>query len=149
MADTRRKGQGPAAKRPPPKFSIKVGHLDIEVVGWTDHEADSNDADGMYDPKAEKIFIRQSATPVEQLRIFLHEINHCIWDTWGMDDYGPINQEGVCHRMSLGLVNVLRDNPGLLGVIQKVLEGGHGFFPATVARSTCKAAPGRLRSSHD
>ena len=117
----------PRMPAPAPAFRLSVGHLDIQVFPWGDAEADSEDADGIYDVSKDAIYIRASRSPSEQLRILLHEILHVIWDTWGMGE-AALTEEETCSKLDLGLVNVFKDNPHLIDLMAAVFKDGKGIF---------------------
>lgn len=107
--------------------TLRVGHLDVSVIPWSDRDADCSEANGLYHAASDTIFIRESLSPIEQARVLLHEVFHCIWTTWGMDDMAIPSEESVCHRFSLGLTSVLRSNPSLVHLLSEALYDGKGF----------------------
>lgn len=118
MAARARSARNAAVAKPGPMpFTLRIGHLQITIHPWGDREADREDADGIYYPSKDAIYIRANRAPAEQVRILIHEVLHVIYDTWGIGD-DALEEEAVCGRLDLGLVNVLQNNPHLLDILR-------------------------------
>lgn len=89
--------------------SIRVGPYDIRIEPVDDLDGDW----GIYDPS--KLLIQLERGCPDRFRLVdtvIHEINHAIWTTYGLQDSNC--EEQVTTALATGWTQVYRDNPALL-----------------------------------
>lgn len=104
----------------PKPFRLKVGYLDIQVVPLREAARKALNCEGYYNPETREIGVRLKTNPAEQIRILLHEIIHCCFDSGGWEDV-PLSEEIICNLLDRALTQVHQDNPQLLGIIGRAL----------------------------
>jgi len=97
---------------------IRILALDFKIEDWHPHEACTKF--GEFKPLASLIKVDFSTEKISALDTLLHEINHAIYWTYGMDDEDK--EERVVSIMSSAWVQVYRDNPWLLEFIKDSLK---------------------------
>lgn len=95
--------------------SIRVGPCDIKLVVAPDH---SSSAWGYYEAGKHQIVLFDSMCDTQKVvEVVIHETAHAIYDLYKMQDGDQ--EERVVATMSIGWVQVYRDNPWLTKWIGK------------------------------
>ena len=102
---------------------IKVGYADYTVASLAPGVADVADIYGYCDPHTLTIYVRPDCSPQEQGCTLIHELIHAAFDVFRLPKTG-MTEEDVASRLEVPLATIFRDNPKLLGVIQKALSEG-------------------------
>lgn len=90
-------------------MSIKVGPYDYQVE-YVDSFPDGRWGETEHHTLTIRLAIDQAAG--QERDTVLHELLHAVWSS--MDIGKPKSEEKVVHRLSTGLLAVLRDNPDLV-----------------------------------
>lgn len=95
---------------------IKIGSSIYNVILTKDKlEVDGNECFGYIDYNFHKIFLNEEIQDRQGLeQTFLHEILHGIFNEIGLQD----KSEDEVDRISIGLLQVIRDNPYLFSILQ-------------------------------
>lgn len=107
----------------PKTARIGPANYDVELVeDGVFVDGDPNPKMGMCHPNGEliKLSVKYMASPVALVSLFIHEALHGIWHNQGLKP--KAKEEEVVQAMEIGLVQLLRDNPGLIDWIKKGLK---------------------------
>ncbi len=91
---------------------IKVSGFTIAIEEWESSEAAAQGKYGMFSPHQLKIQVDTSIDPQIVAETLLHEVLHAIF--WANIIDTTLDEEPVVEKTSLGLFQVLRDNPNLI-----------------------------------
>ena len=101
-------------------MKLKIGHRTFRVEpfepdGIGDHPA------GYVKNRTGVIGVDRTDPPDEQADTLVHEILHVIWNQASLPDAAP--EEAAVTHLAHGICQVLRDNPDLIVILVKGLEG--------------------------
>ena len=100
---------------------VKIGFMDVAVVETT--AMDDEYQYGEYDSKTNTIKISPELSDLDKINTLLHEIIHAILFERGVTAEGGMfddkekDEEFLVNTLSNGLIQVLRDNPKILYVL--------------------------------
>ena len=100
---------------------VKVACFDVALSPWTAHEGAVERRYGAFTALALKIEVDLTVHPTKVVDTLLHELGHAIWWAYGIEDEDK--EERVVATLATAWTQVYRDNPELLGWIQKMLRG--------------------------
>lgn len=103
-----------------PPSTIRVCGYDIVVKNMSREIADAEGCFGIYTHGKQEIKIDFSVSNERVIDTLIHEINHAIWNIFGLDD--EEDEEKSVNTLSLGLMQVFRDNPKLYKYIGEMLN---------------------------
>jgi hypothetical protein len=103
----------------PEPFIVRVGFMDVPV--FMDHEANGNEARGMYYPHENKIKLDTTLVPQEQAEVLIHEVLHAIWADRVIGD--KATEEKAVVNLAKGIALLVRDNPNFFDTIKAALNG--------------------------
>lgn len=95
--------------------SIKIGWITYKIEKWHSAEAKGADRYGESNPISRVIRIDTSYSPQQTAETLLHEILHCVFCVWNIEDEDK--EERTVSAVSSGLATVWRDNPAVFSFI--------------------------------
>lgn len=104
-------------------MKVKVGACDVEVLAMSPPLADAETACGTYNPRRKAIHIEAERTSADQAEILMHELLHAGFDCFALPK-SRLTEEMVCTSLAPVLATIIRDNPGLLGLLHQALCNG-------------------------
>lgn len=118
----------PPSKKQPEPIKVRIGSIDytVESIGRQDFESEY--VYGQVYFRDAVISIADDLSPPIWASTLLHEIFHCLFREWVGNSVWLIEdnkdtEEELVDRLSLGLCQVIRDNPALMDTITTMLDG--------------------------
>jgi len=102
-------------------ITVKVAAFDIKVVEWPVHSAHSSGRFAEFSCQEQLIRIDTSVSKFKVADSLLHEINHAIYWAYGIEDSDK--EERIVGTFATAWIQIYRDSPGLLPLIQEILFG--------------------------
>ena len=99
---------------------VKVGAWDYTIEVWASKEADSHGKYGETFNDLKKIRVDTSYGPRQVATTLLHEILHCVYCRWRIEE--KFDEEQTVVRFAEGLAAVWRDNPAVMAWIGQRLS---------------------------
>ncbi|WP_458098596.1 hypothetical protein [Roseomonas sp. WA12] len=121
-------------------MKIRIGPFDYAVSPADVVAARENDYDGQIHRGRLTIVVDPTIAPQRQAEVLLHEVLHGVWFSQGIPGSDE-EEERAVNGLGLGLLQVLRDNPALLGALQAGLAGASIFAPPTPLRTSQPKPP--------
>ncbi len=102
-----------------PFKSIRVGPFDIAITQLTGEERDK--CLGMFSEHQMQIMVRETfASEQQEAETLLHEVIHSAFAVMGIQDKDP--HERTVSALSVGLAQIIRDNPDLIDWLKEKLR---------------------------
>lgn len=101
--------------------SIKVGHLEIEVISINQKEADSIGADGLFSYRHATMRINVDQHPSQVIETVLHECLHALWSVAAFNSKDE--EEDHVTRLAPLLLTLFVDNPELFELMDRYIIG--------------------------
>lgn len=101
--------------------SIRVAAFDVAVVEWNHHAATAAGRFGEWSAIECCMRVDPTVNPMKVLDTLLHEINHAIYWSYGMEDEDK--EERIVGTMATAWAQIYRDNPKLVSWISDVIHG--------------------------
>ena len=99
--------------------TLRLPSADIRFGIIPEAEADALEIWGQFSPYKHMIRLQESfSDKYKFLEVLLHEITHAIFYAYKI--YSEDNEERTCLIMGVAWVQVFRDNPWLVGLIQEI-----------------------------
>lgn len=100
--------------------TLRVGPFDFRIESWSSREASAADRYGECDRFNNVIRVRDDLNGQRTAETMIHEILNAVWGTQAFE--GDQNEESIVTGISLGLAQVMRDNPEMIAWLQQKLE---------------------------
>lgn len=97
---------------------VKVAGHSIKIKDWHPHSASAASRYGEFSANEMEIRLDMSMHPEKLLDVFLHELYHAVFWTYGLLDEDK--EERICSQMSTGMAQVYIDNPDILQFIKEL-----------------------------
>lgn len=102
---------------------IKIAGYDIDVVRYEGSAARASEVFGEFSCIENVIYIDTTIKDIQILDTLIHEINHAIYWIYSLEDEDE--EERTVSVLSTAWVQVYRDNPELLELINEVIGEYH------------------------
>lgn len=99
---------------------VKVGWATYKIEVWHPAEAVGARRFGESNPISRVIRVDTSYSPQQTAETLLHEIIHCVYTMWDLDDEDK--EEKIVSQIGTGLTTVWHDNPEVFAWIAENLK---------------------------
>lgn len=101
--------------------TIKIGHLEVEVISIDQKEADSIGADGLFCYRHATMRINVEQHQSQVIETLIHECLHALWAVAAFSSKDE--EEDHVTRLAPLLLTLFVDNPDLFGLIDRYVIG--------------------------
>ena len=98
---------------------VKIGYLVYSIEELSDIEADNRRATGETAHLLRRIRVNMGMGGAAAAETLLHEILHCVWKLWDIED--TPRQESAVTKLGMGLATIWVDNPEVFAWISRRL----------------------------
>lgn len=103
---------------------IRLGCRMFQVKRITETQSQTFERHGVYDPNNQTLVVQHADNITKEATILFHELFHGIHDMAGVytgPDEMPLckDEEDLANRESMALLQVMADNPWLIGYLQE------------------------------